>query len=113
MPSPSKPITSLTLTELRVFHELSRPSRQAYRPPVRAIAAKQVATDSSLAMQSSAYRIGLVPARDLIVSTHVFDVYAAVPIAPYSTANDAEAVEVTAIGEYPDLHTLLSVHAFE
>lgn len=37
--------------------------------------------------------------RDLIISTQVGDVYAAVLTAPYVSASRADAVDVTAMGE--------------
>lgn len=57
-------------------------------------------------MQSSACLIGLPPAIFLMSSTHVSEVYEAVPIAPYFIIRAADFDEQTAIGAYPDLRNI-------
>lgn len=50
--------------------------------------------------------IGLPPAIFLMSSTHVSEVYEAVPIAPYFIIRAADFDEQTAIGAYPDLRNI-------
>jgi hypothetical protein len=50
-------------------------------------------------------------ASDLTTSTQSFDVYDAVPTAPYSIANAADLLEAIAIGVYPILYPSKLINA--